>query len=119
MGEARDLPGSLGLPGSLAGLRVVEVGDESIEYAGLMLAGLGADVVKVEPPGGAPSRRIGPFYQDTPYPERSLHFWAYNRGKSSVVFDLECGEDRAARAEYRRAAVIDLSYTSRPCTEGV
>jgi crotonobetainyl-CoA:carnitine CoA-transferase CaiB-like acyl-CoA transferase len=113
MGEASDLPGSLGLPGSLAGLRVVEVGDESIEYAGLMLMGLGAEVVKVEPPGGAPSRRLGPFYQDKPDPERSLHFWAYNRGKLSVVFDLECGDDRAALQAVIRSADVVLDSTPR------
>src|SRR3712207_8208317 len=50
-------------------------------YCGLTLAGLGAEVVKVEPPGGNPTRRIGPFYEDQPGPERSLFFWQYNRGK--------------------------------------
>jgi crotonobetainyl-CoA:carnitine CoA-transferase CaiB-like acyl-CoA transferase len=41
---------------------VVETGDERVDYCGLVLAGLGADVVKVEPPGGSPSRRSGPVY---------------------------------------------------------
>src|SRR6185437_2940706 len=58
-------------PGMLAGLRVAEVADELAEYTGLLLAGLGADVVKIEPPGGAPTRRIGPFLDDQPHPERS------------------------------------------------
>ncbi|WP_423778126.1 CoA transferase, partial [Desertimonas flava] len=49
--------------------------DVRAEYAGLLLAGLGADVIKVEPPQGNPTRRIGPFYADEPGPERSLHFW--------------------------------------------
>jgi crotonobetainyl-CoA:carnitine CoA-transferase CaiB-like acyl-CoA transferase len=47
--------------GPLTGIRVVELADEQAEYCGLTLAGLGADVVKVEPPGGSPTRRIGPF----------------------------------------------------------
>ena len=81
-------------PGVLAGIRVVEVADETAEYVGLVLAGLGAEVVKVEPPEGSPTRRIGPFLDDQPHPERSLHFWAYNRGKRSVVLDA----DPAARA---------------------
>src|SRR5262249_19026256 len=63
------------------------------EYCGLMLAGLGADVIKVEPPGGSPTRRIGPFYQDVVDPERSLFFWQYNRGKRSVVLDLDQQRD--------------------------
>ena len=58
-------------PGALTGIRVIELADEQAEYCGLTLAGLGADVVKVEPPGGSPTRRIGPFYQDRDDPEGS------------------------------------------------
>jgi crotonobetainyl-CoA:carnitine CoA-transferase CaiB-like acyl-CoA transferase len=79
-------------PGPYLGLRVVEFGDESVEHCGLLLAGLGADVVKIEPADGAPSRRIGPFVGDVPDPERSLHFWHYNRGKRSLV--LPAGRER-------------------------
>ena len=72
----------------LDGLRVVELADEQAEYVGLLLAGLGAEVIKVEPPAGSPTRRIGPFLDDIEGAERSLHFWAFNRGKRSVVLDL-------------------------------
>src|SRR5712692_5217191 len=75
-------------PGMLAGLRVVEIADERAEYAGLLLAGLGAEVVKIEPPEGNATRRIGPFLEDRPGLERSLYFWNYNRTKKSVVLDL-------------------------------
>jgi crotonobetainyl-CoA:carnitine CoA-transferase CaiB-like acyl-CoA transferase len=74
-------------PGMLAGLRVVEFADELGEYCGLLLQGLGAEVIKVEPKEGSPSRHIGPYYEDRPDPERSLFFWAYNRGKKSIVID--------------------------------
>ena len=74
-------------PGMLTGLRVVEFADELGEYCGLLLQGLGAEVIKVEPREGSPSRHIGPYYEDRPDPERSLFFWAYNRGKKSVVID--------------------------------
>src|ERR1044071_8571311 len=80
--------------GALTGIRVVELADEQAEYCGRTLAGLGADVIKVEPPGGSPSRRIGPFYQDRVDPERSLFFWQYNRGKRSIVLDLRQPDDR-------------------------
>jgi crotonobetainyl-CoA:carnitine CoA-transferase CaiB-like acyl-CoA transferase len=80
--------------GALTGLRVIELADEQAEYCGLALAGLGADVIKVEPPGGSPTRRIGPFYEDREDPERSLFFWQYNRGKRSIVLDLRRREDR-------------------------
>jgi crotonobetainyl-CoA:carnitine CoA-transferase CaiB-like acyl-CoA transferase len=80
--------------GNLAGIRVIELADAQAEYCGLLLAGLGATVVKVEPPGGSPTRRYGPFYGDEPDPDRSLYFWTYNRGKRSVVLDLDADEQR-------------------------
>ena len=76
------------VPAMLAGLRVIEIADERAEYTGLLLAGLGAEVVKIEPPEGNATRRIGPFLEDRPGPERSLFFWNYNRNKKSVVLDL-------------------------------
>jgi crotonobetainyl-CoA:carnitine CoA-transferase CaiB-like acyl-CoA transferase len=75
-------------PGMLAGLRVIEVADERAEYAGLLLAGLGCEVIKIEPPEGNATRRIGPFLNDEPGIEQSLFFWNYNRNKKSVVLDL-------------------------------
>src|SRR5271163_2520821 len=75
-------------PGMLAGLRVIEIADERAEYTGLLLAGLGCEVVKIEPPEGNATRRIGPFLEDQPGLERSLFFWSYNRNKKSVVLDL-------------------------------
>jgi crotonobetainyl-CoA:carnitine CoA-transferase CaiB-like acyl-CoA transferase len=75
-------------PGILAGLRVIEIADERAEYCGLLLAGLGAEVIKIEPPEGNATRRIGPFLGDEPGLERSLFFWNYNRNKKSVVLDL-------------------------------
>ena len=89
-----DLPRPAAQPGSLTGIRVIEMADEQAEYCGLTLAGLGADVLKIEPPGGNPTRHIGPFYQDKPDPEGSLFFWQYNRGKRSVVLDLSGEGDR-------------------------
>src|SRR5262245_49552208 len=76
-------------PGMLTGLPVTQFVHETAEYSGLLLAGQGADVVKVEPPGGSPTRRIAPFWEDKPGPERSLYFWAYNRGKRSIIADLD------------------------------
>ena len=82
------------LPGMLDGLKVIEVADETAEYCGLLLAGLGADVVKIESPAGSSSRKLGPFYKDQPDPEGSLFFWAYNKGKRSAVLDLQAEADR-------------------------
>jgi crotonobetainyl-CoA:carnitine CoA-transferase CaiB-like acyl-CoA transferase len=85
-------PGVSSTPGPLAGVRVVELGGEQADYAGLLCAGLGASVVKIEPPEGSPSRRVGPFYSGT---DESLYFWGYNRGKRSVVLDLADPDERA------------------------
>ena len=79
----------------LGGIRVIELADVTSEYVGLELAGLGAEVIKIEPPTGAQSRAIGPFVGDVPDAERSLHFWHYNRGKKSVALDLTTEEGRA------------------------
>ena len=89
-------------PGMLAGLRVIEVADERAEYTGLLLAGLGAEVVKIEPPEGNATRRIGPFLEDQPGLERSLFFWNYNRNKKSVVMDL-----REATSRERMLRLLD------------
>lgn len=100
-----------GKPGALQGVRVVEVGDRIGEYAGLVLAGLGAEVIKVEPPEGAATRRLGPFVDDVADPERSLHFWTYNRGKRSVVLDLETEEGRTGLEELAAASDVLLDAT--------
>ena len=106
-------------PGSLTGIRVIEMADEQAEYCGLTLAGLGADVLKVEPPGGSPTRRIGPFYQDKPDPEGSLFFWQYNRGKRSVVLDLDGGPEREKLQSLLAAADILLESTPKGRLEAI
>ena len=62
--------------GALAGLRVVELAHERGTFAGKLLADMGADVIVVEPPGGAKTREYGPFVDDQPGSERSLYWWA-------------------------------------------
>jgi crotonobetainyl-CoA:carnitine CoA-transferase CaiB-like acyl-CoA transferase len=92
----------------LEGLRVLEVADESGEFAGRCLAGGGADVVKIEPPGGSATRAIGPFYEDHPHPDRSLFFWHYNLGKRSVTLDLETEDGRRAFSALAKEADVVL-----------
>jgi crotonobetainyl-CoA:carnitine CoA-transferase CaiB-like acyl-CoA transferase len=75
------------MAGALDGIRVVELATGvSGPYCGRLLAGLGADVLKVEPPGGDPTRFEGPFPGDQPNPERSGLFLHLNTGKRSTVF---------------------------------
>lgn len=83
--------------GPLADLRVIELCDELGQLAGKLLADMGADVIKVEPPSGSTARAIGPFARDVPGPNRSLNFWYYNTNKRSIVLDLAAsGADRDA-----------------------
>jgi crotonobetainyl-CoA:carnitine CoA-transferase CaiB-like acyl-CoA transferase len=98
--------------GPLAGLRVVEFAGEQAEWAGKLMADMGADVVKVEPPGGATTRRIGPFAGDVPHPERSLHFWHYNTSKRSLVLDLDRPEGRAAWLRLAASADVVIETTA-------
>ncbi len=83
---------------ALEGVRVLEAGGAETEYGGRMLAGLGADVVRVEPPAGSPSRAAGPFVDDRPHPDRSLAFWADNVGKRSLVTEDDALVGRLAGA---------------------
>ena len=54
-----------------------------------ILGDLGADVIQVEPPGGAPGRRLAPFLAGHEDPEHSLFWWSYARGKRSVELDID------------------------------
>src|SRR5580765_2741576 len=80
---------------ALAHLRVLDLCDLRGALAGRMLADLGADVLKVEPPGGERDRLCAPFVADKPAPDRSLAFLFRNANKGSVAIDLA---DRAGRA---------------------
>jgi crotonobetainyl-CoA:carnitine CoA-transferase CaiB-like acyl-CoA transferase len=93
-------------------LRVVELASEAAAFAGLLLAGMGADVIVVEPPGGHPTRSFGPFVDDHPDPERSLWWWYYNVGKRGVVLDLEDPGD--ADAWRRLVATADVVLEGEP-----
>ena len=95
-------------PGMLSGLTVIEYADETAEYCGLLLAGLGAEVIKIEPPEGAATRLIAPFRDEKVDKKQSLYFWAYNRGKRSVVLDLDSEEGKAALLRLMAGADILL-----------
>mgnify|MGYP001606627768 FL=1 len=81
-------------PGPLAGLRVLELADEKGQFCGKLMADLGADVIKIEPPGGQNTRAVGPFLDDIPHRERSLSFWHYNTSKRGITLNLETADGR-------------------------
>ena len=78
----------------LSPYRVLDLTNERGLLCGQILGDLGADVIKVEPPGGSSARRIGPFFQDQPDPNRSLYWWSYNRNKRSITLDVTRSEGR-------------------------
>jgi len=74
---------------ALGDLRVLDLAGPMGLYCTKQLADLGADVIKIEPPGGDPTRAIGPFYQDEPHPEKSLYWFHFNTNKRSITLDIE------------------------------
>ena len=76
----------------LEGCRVLDLSGPSGVYCGKLLADMGAEVIKVEPPGGDPMRRIGPFVHDEPHPERSIHWLHFNTNKRSITLDITNSE---------------------------
>src|SRR5579859_762648 len=91
--ESRKTGNTAPLP--LAGVSVIECGDGvSAAFGARLLALLGADVIKVEPPHGDLTRRRGPFPGDAEDPEKSSLFQYLNADKSGVVLDLTKAQDR-------------------------
>lgn len=76
------------MTGMLTGYRVLDLTTELAYLGGKILGDLGADVIKVEPPGGEAGRMIGPFCGDVPDPERSLYWLAYNTSKRGLTLSL-------------------------------
>lgn len=97
---------------ALEGVRVIEFTDELGSYCGRLLADLGAEVIKVEPPGGGRQRHSGPFvtgHEDEP--DASLAFWVHNTSKQSVVLDLDTEEGQGtARKLIESAAILVEDY---------
>ncbi|MFC1920168.1 CaiB/BaiF CoA transferase family protein [Chloroflexota bacterium] len=80
--------------GMLSPYRVLDLTNERGLTGGRILGDLGADVIKVERPGGDPARRLGPFYLDIPDPERSLHWMGFNTNKRGITLDIETADGR-------------------------
>src|SRR5438270_963969 len=79
----------------LGGCRVLDLADLSGAICGRILADLGADVVKVEPPGGEADRVQPPFVGDVENSERSIPWLAANVNKRGVTCDLASSDGRA------------------------
>lgn len=82
------------LPSALAPYRVLDLTEGGSNLGPRLLGDLGADVLRVEPPIGAPTRKMGPFINDTPDSENSLFWKAYNFNKRSITLNLETVDGR-------------------------
>lgn len=74
--------------GMLNEYRVLDLTDEKGLMCGKLLGDLGADVIKIERPGGDPARNVGPFFHDEPSPEKSLFWLSFNTSKRGITIDI-------------------------------
>ena len=79
---------------ALAHMRVLDLGGPTPQFATRLLGDLGADVIKIEPPGGDPLRSQAPFANGQTGPDNSIPFLSDNHNKRSVVLDLETDDGR-------------------------
>ena len=93
-------------PEALSHLRVLDLTGPGAQYCGRLMADLGADVVKVEPPSGDSARHMRPFVGREPGTERGIHFLPLNLNKRSVALDLDDNAGRRRFAALAQAADV-------------
>jgi crotonobetainyl-CoA:carnitine CoA-transferase CaiB-like acyl-CoA transferase len=92
--------------------RVLDLTNEKGFLCGRALGDFGADVIKIEKPGGEPARNIGPFYRDIPDSEKSLYWYSFNANKRSITLDIETADGREIfKRLVRTADVVIESFT--------
>ena len=79
----------------LGDVRVLDLTGEAGVYCTKLLADLGADVLRIEPPGGHSMRKNGPFVKDEPDPEKSLYWFHFNTSKRGITMDIETADGQA------------------------
>jgi crotonobetainyl-CoA:carnitine CoA-transferase CaiB-like acyl-CoA transferase len=67
--------------------RILDLSEGGCMLGGRLLGDMGADVIKIEPPGGSPSR-VAPYYQNIVDPQKSLFWFAYNANKRGITLDI-------------------------------
>ena len=95
----------------LSPYRVLDLTDDGALLCGQILGDLGADVVVIEPPGGAATRMKGPFLHGVADPDKCLSWWAVNRNKRAITLDLELPS--AQRRFLDLAATADFLIESK------
>ncbi|MFC1892500.1 CaiB/BaiF CoA transferase family protein [Chloroflexota bacterium] len=93
------------LEGMIPPYRILDFADDIGGIFGTkLLADLGADVIKVEPPAGGKDRRKPPFFKDEVHPEKSLYFLYYNTSKRSITLNIEHEDGQAIFKELAKGA---------------
>ena len=105
--------------GALTGLRALDLTGRMGGYCGLLLANLGAEVLLIEPPGGDPMRREGPFKDNVPHPEGSISFAAYHANKRGIVLDLRSEEGQHIVRDLVRHADVLIEDKAAGCLDGM
>lgn len=93
--------------------RVLDLTDDRAFICARALSDFGAEVIKVEKPGGDPSRLKGPFYKDQADPEKNLTWFAFNANKKGITLDIETPRGKALFLKLAATAdVVIESYAA-------
>ena len=98
--------------GMLNCYRVLDIADHTASLCGKVLGDLGADVIKIEKPGGDPMRMIGPYVHNSGDTEDSLYWCAYNSGKRGITLDIENPEGRGVFRRLARGADLIIESST-------
>ena len=79
---------------ALGSFQVLDLTQSFGQYGSRLLADLGADVIRIEPPGGGLARQVPPYAEDIPDVNRSIVFLHLNANKRSIVLDMQDEADR-------------------------
>ncbi len=108
--------------GSLQDYRIIDLTNRYGVLGTRILAGLGAEVICVEPPGGDPMRRMGPTYEDASRPDvepTSLYWYQMNAAKKSIIIDLASAVGREQFTDLLDGADVLFESGSRRTLEEI
>ncbi len=104
---------------ALGPYRILDLTEEGYLWCGRLLADLGADVIKIEPPEGSNTRTLTPLKGDIAGPHESLFWWEYCLNKRSVTLDIESPEGRSQFLELAASADVVLESFAPGYLEGL
>jgi benzylsuccinate CoA-transferase BbsE subunit len=99
--------------------RILDLTDARAFICGRALSDFGAEVIKIERPGGDPSRFRGPFYGDDRDPEKNLWWFAFNANKKGITLDIETGAGKEVFKKLVRTADAVLESFAPGYLDGI